>query len=225
MSATIITQAGDQGIQLSNASGCRLLSVGNSWNTLRVGCRWAMTDAGLDLTGTPRVYLGVQAGTVNNPLSGSLLTHYVGYLPSSSTWTRSAPNAYGLATAPQLGKQVGTTITNSASSSSPNNLPILGSRLYCQFVEITKGSPYSLSMTHSTNSLTASITLAQFLAAMETSAFSGIPGIVGAAFPATTGLTLVVDEGTDGALDSLCIAWNRTSAEVFFSEVAYAVFA
>lgn len=224
MSATILTQLTDQGIQLSNAAGARQLGVGTSWNRLRVGARVCITDSGINLSGTPRFYLGVQAGAVNNPLSGSAATHFVGLITSSGNWTRSG-STYSVASGPFYGKQVGTAISTVAVNVT-TVFPWNTYRLYVSMIEITKGSPNFTLQVLTVNNINASpVPFANFIAGMETSSFAGVPAAIGTgSLVAQPAAGIAVNEGTDGQLDSVSIAWDRSSVEVFFADVAYAVF-
>lgn len=231
---TVNVGGNDKRMVLANATVARLMSIGNNWNKLRVLCRCAMDSTGGNLAGSPRQYIGVMsnpdATVTNGPLSGTT-SHFVGNFSQIASWTYSAtPNRYYLQGGDSYVpcKRVGNTNTTIVTgnfahiSAAPLTRCVLG-------VEITKGSPnFDVRPVSWWYNPTGMFDMANGV--LE----QGIvhPGTVhdmAAWFTAQTITTCIgwgqnliaVDEGTNGPLNAVVVAWDRVSPAMHISEIIY----
>jgi hypothetical protein len=222
----------DRRLELGNAQAARVIDIGTSWTRLRVGCRIAFDDSGANITGTPRLYLGVMAspsvGMANGPL-GATTSHFVGLIFGNATLTRNAgPPAYysGITGATNImGKKVGAAISFAAANVTMNLSAAPATNRCVMIAEITKGAP-NFTLQALSNSATAvnDITLARFLSAMEIDTMAGVEAYLDqfAAHGLVAPGSLAVSEGVDGFLNAVCVAWDRSTPLVHISDMMYA---
>lgn len=193
------------------------MSIGSTWNKLRIGVRIAVNGSAT-VVGTPIFAMGVCSGTGNPFNNGAASTdHFVGATTRKSTWAYSAGFFYINSGTDDWvpTKRVGTTAT----LGSQMNLLVLPAvseeRVWILFLDITKGSPnYTLQSFYSNNTLVPHITREQFLETVEIEAATLSNHAWG------TAQTLAVDEGADGALNAVNLAWDRAIPQIEISDVA-----
>jgi hypothetical protein len=206
-------------IQMVNNTFARLVSIGTSWNTIRLGLRMHMADTGADLTGTPTFAMGFCAGTASQ-FGDATTTHFVGLKTNAATWNRSA-NFYNNATAVPT-KRVGSTTTTGTSLLNlviPNGLGT-GQGRYIFFVDLIKGSPnYTIKLFCDQTGTSGDQSAATFLAKMElvTPSLSG--------YTYSSGQTIAVNESTNGTLDCVNVSWDRTTPVIEICDMAVAILA
>lgn len=211
----------DNRIQLSNSHFARAHGV-SSWSKLRIALRFSMNDSGANLTSTPVFAVGLCSGT-SNIYGDASVTHFVGLLPISATWTRLtsalcyATNASGGDVTPT--KKIGSTETHgTAIGSQTVQIPadVTIAMRWMWFVDILKGTPnYTLSYFAVTSRSTATdVSVADFL----TQANLGSPSFAGHGNSGTQ--TIAVDEATNGTLDCVNISWDRVTPEIELSDLA-----
>lgn len=205
---------------LSNSTPCRpptiLLS---SWTKMRVAARLCIRDQGVNLTGTPRLALGLCSGSTNT-FGAATTTHFVGVVTNNATLTRNAgPPVYYSGLNLAACKRVGSTLTTNASAINGG-----GSFMFAQpadgyrtlfFVDIEKGSPnYTMNAFYRNSSTGADVSADDFLyyAQLDT------PSLTGYNFG--TARTVAVDEGADGTLDHVNPAWSMASPQIEISDLA-----
>lgn len=215
--------AGQAGVQLPFPA---------TWTSVRIGILFSVQDSGGNILGTPLFILGLTSGSTNWYRDVST-THFVGIVSRVATWTRQAggpPNVFYLpdVNAWQPLKRIGITNTNAsgvAGASVVIGSTRSGNPLYGFIVlHITKGSPnYTLqTWDPSTNAAGyTSITQALFRDVMEYETLV-TPLSPWGTIVASTARTVAVDEGTDGVLDHLYFAWDRTSPAVLVNDIAIA---
>ena len=212
---------------LTNAQWAATIVAGTSWNRIRVACRMSLTDSGANLTGTPKLYLGMlaspAAGLTNGPL-GSSTSHFVGVMPEDSTWTRlTSGGIHYQADGQHIGKKIGSTRTHAGAAfdqrfSGAEATPFR--MIY--HVEIEKGSPNFTIRTAGVAASPVDHSLTTLISTLESSTMTGANALL-------TGYgnqnnTLAVDESADGFLNAICIGWDRTSSALHVSEMFYAIY-
>lgn len=218
-----ISSVADPRIVLSNSNWARkwAASVGTSWSHLRLGIRISMQDFGANLTSQPRFAFGMSSGTTNL-YQDATTTHWLGALSQASSWVRSTgPVKYDLndgVTNPfYLSKRVGSTLTQGAFITGGDCYLVdasVGTRS-CLFLDVTKGSPnFTCNVLQPNSSSPSDVSLNDFLTqiALSTPSLSG--------HTSGSGVTLAVDEATNGYFDSMNIAWDRTSPGIEISDMA-----
>lgn len=203
---------------LSNSTLRRLLSIGSTWNKIRVGVR-LIVNGSAAVVGTPRFAMGVCSGTANPFNNGSASTdHFVGAATKFATWGYSGNIFYiNGGTADWLPtKRVGTTTTEGTTLVGSLVLPsVTLAKRWCLFLDIEKGSPnHTLQAFYTNNTLAADTSKETFLSTVEVEACSLTHHAFG------TARTLAVDEGTDGALNAVNISWDRTSPTIEICDIA-----
>jgi hypothetical protein len=217
-------------LKLENAQWAGALSIGTSWNTIRIGARVCLADSGAAMTG-PIWALGVLSdpavGMTNGPLTNAT-SHFVGQKSvAGAAWTRStAPARYGY-TSNNRGKRVGATDTHIASATSSWFSAVTTTRLI-MMVEIIKGSPnFSLQqlVMGQTNALYADASYTHLLTAMQqgtlTAAATYLNGVQSGVYGASTVGAVAVDEGVNGSLNAVCAAWSFVIPACYISEVLF----
>jgi len=195
---------------INSASLRRLLSIGSTWNQIRVGLRWCMQPGGTNLQGK-RIFIGVCSGTANPWNNGSALTtHAVGWVsPTQGGYPYhggTAPNNYyDTGGYNRAGKRVGTTDTYSAGYlGQPSWWPATtDNRAIMHFITITKGSPNFTLSTWSYQNPTGvvHITKEEFLE------YVVLPAPSRSGYQTGT-TTLAVDEAAHGYLDTVNVAFE-----------------
>ena len=217
--ARTISSVVDNRISLSNSRFARLHSVSSAWTKVRIALRAIMTNTGASITGSPDFFVGLSSGTTAIYGDASA-THAVGIHTNAATWTYSASNYYsssGAGVRPR--KQVLTTFTN-GSALTTGILVLYPDATVAQrwlyFVDITKGSPnYTFDLYSNGGPTSGDISSATFLAAAQSAA----PSVAGHTFSGSP-QTLAVNEGTDGTLDAVNLAWNVISPTIEICEIA-----
>lgn len=223
----------DKKLVLSNSQWAAKLSIGTSWNEIRIGLRYAMTDGAALLPGPPRLYLGMlsspASGLTNGPL-GSSCSHWVGTVSNVGVaFARTtAPVKYEYL--PFIAKKVGSTLTTGASYFSHFISADPGTVRSAVIVRILKGSP-NFTVGFCGADLAAGVvdcSLSALKTAMVVATFTDSDesletslGLGATAF-SSSNTTLAVDESTNGSLDSICVAWDRFSNSIEFSEILFA---
>jgi len=223
---------------LAKAQAAAVLDIGTSWQRLRIGARIKCDDGGANITGTPRLLMGVlsnpSADLANGPLSGAATSHYLGIRTATATWTRVAgpPTRYTLSTNLFGLKKVGAAETTFTPTSASTGVPSDASIRVPWFIEILKGTPWKVDLcVPGTAALATDITLDQLRTAMEIDTLTNVrlymATIASGTYGNSTGTSaseITVDEGADGSLNALCVGWDRETVPVRFSEVLFAHF-
>lgn len=172
------------------------------WAKLRIAALLRFGDSGANITGTPRFGLGLCAGSTNI-LGDATTDHFAGVVTNGATWNRQAGTVYYYSVSPAAAKKVGTTLTLASNFASDMSSHTTGQTLF--FVDITKGSPNYTFDLFRNNGASPVATLADFLSL----SVATIPAL--SSHVLTTGVTLAVDEATNGTLDHACAWWNQTT--------------
>ena len=206
--ANIITDvAGDKQVVMTSAQFARMpiASIFTGWTQLRVAALVLVNDSGANITGTPRLAMGLCAGTSNIP--GDLtVTHFCGVMTNQATWLRNtAAVRYQMANSYFPTKTVGITNTFGSTFSSSSNAQLHTTALQMLFIDITKGSPdYSFNLFLYTGaSVAPSVTFNDF----ANQSVAGVPAFTGHTYSPT--IDVAVDEGVDGTFDSACMWWDQ----------------
>jgi len=210
----------------------RVFTVGSSWTTLRIGMRYALTDAGASLGTGPELWFGLlaspSANMANGPLTGST-SHFVG-VRLHTNWTRStSPTRY--ASSMDFSKRVSATTTNVAVGSNvtgadPDNVkPAIifqmrkvGTNPVLEIVTATSGGAL----------INTTMTLAGLKVAMNAATMADAEtalDTVVAGYSLLDTNSLSVNEAANGDLTAICLAWNSGVVNVHASEAFLRVIA
>jgi len=172
------------------------------------------------------------AGLTNGPMVAGT-SHYIGLGAAAVTMTRATTPVLhysGLSHNPF--KKVGA-VTTAIGGGTTGFCPIISTDIRVGLIlEIIKGSPWSFDWSGPTGTAAlVDLPLEALKAAMvHPSTVSNINGVLNAAiggsgtrYADASGATptIVVDEGTDGPLNAVCVAWDR-SVDFEYSEVLFA---
>lgn len=218
MASTIVSRtisaANENAISMVNSQFARTLTIGTTWNVIRVGLRLHMGTTGADLTGTPRFFVGLSKGTTNI-FGDSTTDHAVGMVSAAATWTNGGTYYYdGSLFKPA--KRVSTTLTvGTTFGQSVIASPATSANRCLCFIDITKGSPnFSFKHFCQATATTTDVSVATFMAQMEAST----PSLAQHTYYGPQ--TLAVDESVDGYLDSVCVAWDRAALAIEICDLA-----
>lgn len=215
MASTIVTVSGDKRIELANSQCARLFDIGTTWNEIRIGMRMCMTDPGGNLTGTPRLAVGVCSGTTNI-MGDSSADNWVGAISNLATWIRVAGPPTYAGTSLAVAKKVGSTLTVGTGFAGTLQCSYQTGIRLCYFVDIAKGSPnYTLKFFgfQVGGGTQVDITQAAYFRAVESPAPS-VP-----LHSLSAGVTIATDESA-GSFNAANIHWDQTSAALQMEDVA-----
>lgn len=180
-----------------------------------------MMNGSATITGSPNMFIGVASEEALGYLSLNP-PHVVGAHTSGSSITYSS--SVFTATWAATKKVSSGTVTDTAFGSNSSGVFIADTaKRSAALIEITKGSPnFTVQMAYCTNSVSilTDVSKNDLLNAMEASTMAGAAAALSGG-AVTDIVNVAVDEGTDGPLNALCIAWNRTVATLELSEVRF----
>jgi hypothetical protein len=191
-----------------------------SWSKIRIGIRFSVSPlyiVAASISGTPRLYLGMCNFDKGGPATMSQVAHFVGIRNAGSV-----PTINGGGTSCSFSmtatKRVNSIFTEGSNLGGTYRMGD-GSILCMAAVEIDKTTPGSTVISHfrPSNSVTGifNVTQDSFLEQMENST----PSLTGYTYSAST--TLSVDEATNGVLDAVCLAWDRTSIPLWIADICW----
>lgn len=227
-----ISAVDDIRVGLNNGTLTRLLSIGTTWNYLRVGIRASFETSVYNNVLGKTVFLGVCSGTSNGWNNGATTTtHAVGVVGPSTPYLGSYPISYtnggiqGIGFyAPKGAKRVGTTVTESSTAAGTfyfNAHSDYRSQMW--FVDIekkTSPTAWNIKSWGSSDPNVAHTTKTTFINYMTTPYASlSLTGYTGGS---TSPLT--VDEATDGYLNAVNVFSEITSGNFEISDIAVARF-
>jgi hypothetical protein len=219
-----ITQLGtDSQLKQFNGQIYRRLEAASatSWTKIRIGIRFSVGvsyNPATAIFGTPRLYLGMCNFDKGGPATMSQVAHFIGL---RNTGTAPPANGGGtswtFAMSPSM--RVNSIFTDATGLGGTYRTSD-GTTLCMAAVEINKTTPGATVISHfrPTNSVTGifNVTQDSFLEQMENST----PSLTGYSYNAS-GTTFNVDEATNGVLDSVCLAWDRTSIPLWIADICW----
>lgn len=212
-----VSSVEDKRARVANAVFARKISIGNSWNKIRIGLRLSFEDSGANITGNPALVVGVCSGLT--ALYGEAsVTNFAGVYLSAVQWNRGSGGSYawyGATNSCYPMKKVGTTQTTGVTTITSSNGPWFGASPNLRdiyFVDILKGSPNYSFYCFWSNSL-SDVTIANFKTQME----AATPVLADHFYSGPQ--TLAVDESA-GNFDSICVHWNHTVPAMEISDFA-----
>jgi len=227
----------DKRIVLNNGSISRKISIGNTWNRLRIFARFSWDDAGANIGGSPRLWFGVhsnpQPNMSNGPLTASC-SHFVGLRTPSATWARSAgPVKYTVTHQDGLCKKVGNTESPVVGSwaASSHFKPGVNTTRHPLWLEFTKGAPnFTVVFWCPDDATYPDVDYAELMSLTEqrtaATARQIWANIAGGAFSQINGsATIAVDENANGPLNSICVGWDEIVANCYVSEMQWSIMA
>jgi hypothetical protein len=226
----------DKRLVLANSQAARVLTIGNTWSRIRLGIRIAIDDLGTSILGNPKLYLGMlsnpSVGLTNGPLT-DLTSHFVGTYTPGDTWTRQTgpPIHYnGIDYTNFAVKKVNAAFTVASNGTATMGMvAVPNTTRNIIIVEITKGSPnFTIKPCYPNNSATADMSDPNWLiAAMEIGTFSSISTYLNTktgtgSYSSVLSAAVAVDEGVNGPLNAVCVAWDRQTPAVHISDFYWA---
>lgn len=204
-----------------NSSWGRPVALPNTWSKVRVGVLCFLDSSTVNLSGSPQWAVGLCHNTVNM-IGDTTTDHFAGIITTAASWTNASQFTSFLPTNVQAIVNVAGSATNSANIATNTSINQNGNGALHRsewFVDITKGSPnYTFNLFYPTGSV-ADADQAGFLSDVANPAPSRSSYVFG------TGQTLAVNEGTNGAFNTMNVWWNRTDINMNLAAVAVAVLA
>lgn len=227
----ILNSQVDKRASLGNDQIIRFIEPLGNWNKIRVGIRLSV-NALADVTGTPRLYLGMCNGVESHASgAGSMTTrNFVGTVTSAATWSYGSgvdPNA-GIPYL-QIGEtrgvvRVGTTNTtiSSATVSTLTATPQLRRTALYATIDKTTPSATTVEMLTSNNIGVGldDISLSRFIEQLESETTVILDGYQRTVISGS----LSVDEATNGVLNAVNVSWSKTPNRIEISDISYHVF-
>jgi hypothetical protein len=204
-------------VRFTGAGGI-LRSIGTDWEHIRIATAFMCEDTGGNIANNPlagRWAVGLCSGTTNPYHPTNSVDNFVGYISSDFVWSRIAFSTFAeYSISGFSATKVGTTQTNSTGIS--NRLgSTLGrggaAKMSCLCLDFIKGSPnWTINAFFLTNGNSYSFDYSHrdnlFKALTVDSRSSGAVGTT-----ETNGISIAVDEGTNGSLDHVNIYWPLTN--------------
>ena len=232
MSLSVVTRTigtADQRFRLANEQTAIVMdpTILSGWKRLRIGCRFVIPDTGAAITGTPLFCFGLlsapSALCANGPLTSSC-SHFIGLYQTSASLSRSTTYQF---TNTNVTTKVGGTV--GAHTDTDNQyIPLLEDTVRAiMIIEFDRTDPANW-VTHFhgpgiTSQAHTDKSQAELIAGMESEPVgSGVYGTLGYSTGGYSTETVAVDESGDGALNAICVAWNKSSV-VEFSDICYSV--
>lgn len=218
-----ISGSADQRASLGNDQIIRQIQT-SSWNKIRVAMRMCVTVQSA-LTSTPKFYLGVcnNSNAAGNNGAGSRITnHFVGALSTTATWNfaTGSPGAYTVDFTSV--RRIGATNTTSGTG---NILITADPTAFRCFVAVdidkTNPSAVAVDVIGSNNGSTGvyDVSLTDFISQLKSDTV-----ILSNYIKRSLTTTMTINEGTNGALNSVNITWMKTLERLEFSDVSYHIF-
>jgi hypothetical protein len=230
MSAPVIRSrtflsATDKRIELADGQAARALPF-DTWSKIRIGVRLAMADTGANLTGYPVMAFGLNSGSAQL-FGDASCKHFVGLVTPheavpgyTGQWTRAADYQTSVA----LGSRIGTTYAyNTILSGIAFDYP-LDTYATGWWIEIDKsgGTTWKFRSFHRTAGSVDAIPSELFYVSSEAGhGLMSLPDCVYTANPDTdANARIVVDEATNGTLDTVVISWDRETPVFEISDLS-----
>lgn len=223
-----ISSVVDQRLVLSNGQAKRTFSYLTSWNVIRIGMLISFDGtSAANLTGTPLMLLAIMKDTANG-FGNPSADHVVGArtIATQFTYNAGSGNPYFSSANPlQLVKKIGSTVTAgtgfgsgaffTANQTAKRNALIL---------EITKGSPnFTISAIYPTSATIAQfdVTPSVFEDMMNASSMANAAAVPSTAYSAQGGVTIAIDETTNGFFNGINLFWDKTANPLEISVVRH----
>lgn len=219
----IINRSGDKRILLSQSQLARTMAIGSDWTKLRIAFMLSLDGPQADITGTPRLLLGLNAGDTTLPFDETP-GHFLGVRTNIAFWDWSTftTNHYVMGDDEwQIYKNVaGVETTTNLSISGTGDIGISWSQhafdlddgpgISIFFVDFEKidSSTMQVVLAGCRRDQEMGMTQDNLLAAMTLENVAAASSF-GTILKTGTPSTIAVDEETDGDLDTICVAWDR----------------
>jgi len=204
--------ATDRRLALLREQCGRTISIGSSWNKIRLGIHLSI-DTSAAITQMPSFVFGLCSG-MTNMYTDETTDHFVGVkTPDSINTTNFANYIQGPGTQSVI--KIGTTETNTTPASVTSYFAMgKSSASRSMFIlEITKGSPNYI-VRFRMSEYNENVTTAQFRAQMQAENVTFAHGW-------TANQNFAIDEATNGNLDTINIAWMSELNAIEISAVSY----
>lgn len=214
----------------------RLIAIGNSWDKVRLVARIAFSDAGADLSGDPEFWFGVMHNPSDEMDNGPMFdftSHFVGVKTKAVAWSRlTSPTRYHVPPDDALLAVKRVLDTNVEANLTPSqHLGIYFSAApatmrWPLFIEIVKGSPnftVQAVWPAENSALVFDLTSAQMHSVLQEPSMTDVgvalTNLSGMTYLVSTAIGLAVDEGTDGALNAVCISLQTNLVSLYISDI------
>lgn len=236
ITSSIISGSEHKRLVMGYSEMARPINIGSNWTRLRVGLRFSSEPTGSyttsSLTGFPKFWVGLLAnplfdnnrGLENGPLTYT--SNWLGVRTNEATWTYSGAPLRYTSELIVLNRVAEINHTGSLGVINYGNLilPITSSYRMPLLVDFTRsGSTFIVQPAYSSTTIFDASDLTLW-AAMAEPNLSASAAMFGNGMSAKITQSIVVDEITNGEFNSLCIAWSRTSAHIYISEVLWSHF-
>lgn len=219
MSAVIVNDYyGDKGIELPNASIGRTVNLPSDWRTLIVSILYNLTTgSSINITGTPRFYIGLSSGSGTQLIGDSNIGHWYGIISNGATWTYGSASNNVYYTNNVISEyiyrnntaSIGTDLESATAYFVTNQNTASVSLFTLVYTKDRPTSPatYSMKYLRAVNRSVVGQNYSSFLQSLQSSVYAPTNySYIGAA-------TEVLDETTDGSFDTVNIAWNREASD------------
>jgi len=231
MSVDIATFGGKKAIVLTNGAWAGKMSIGTNWTKLRIGMRLAFENSGANISSNNLLYVGVLSNPSvsldNSPLHLTT-SHFVGYRSAATfSYLAGTPNRYRL-----TGLNEGRVTVKVGSG---ETTAILSAPNYAFSADTSVWGYFFVELSKSGGNMTVEVLVnvdANFANADRDALFNTHPmstmsrvnsyitayGGVVLTGVGSTG-TVAYNEGTNGDLNSICVAWPHPTISCYIADV------
>lgn len=222
----------DQRLVLTNDQCGRPLSIGTTWNQIRIGMRCAINPQGSTASPPdPGFFFGLCSGTTNM-FGSATTTNALGVITGSTlNYNAGPPPYYHITTSGLLrAKRVGSTLTSGSTMIAATRLPFTADPTTIRaamVLEITRGSPNYTTQLIVSIGLGVDLPLSIFLAALEAATMADVTTVLntsGASYNTGSASTIAFDI-VAGDLNTINVSWASAVRTFEISDIAYALIA
>lgn len=202
----------DKYLALSGEEWVRTLTIGSTWDQLRVGLRVAMTPNGTSDTLSATLQIGVCSGSTNTFRTALTTNGYFSLVTSEATtltYNAGAGNPYHVVTSSTRGKRVAATTTLSATDTADHYIATNTGTIQRRtpiYVDFQKTAGLiKLHYWATASFVQQDYSQAQFLDGMQ---ISGAPTVGGNLMSTSTQTSMTFSEAA-GGLDTISVYWNK----------------
>lgn len=220
--STIVSVNSLNNVGMVNSTWGRPVALPAAWSKVRVGLLLHFGNTGGALASSPVLAVGLCHGTTQM-YGDSTTAHFAGLKTVSVNWVDVGCGGASIlgSVAVQASVVVAGSETLSGNICTDARYAFSATQRHMYFVDITKGSPnYTFNLfTVIVDACGADVTVSQFLTQVGLAS----PSFSSHSFG--TPVTLAVNEGANGTLDTMNVFWNRVDAQCNLGAVAVAVLA
>lgn len=215
-------------ISMANGQMVRSLSMGSSWDKIRIGFRYRINTE-YDIPGSPEFSIGLCSGTTNT-FGSTTCDNFIGIMNTDTTMVLHASGDYVQSININAITKVGTTITDAGGLGTSLDVPCTEtlSVMYIDFERINAttinvGAAYVVE----TGEVGVHVGLSDFLRGLEVESRTGIYQVIDGFVVDTLDSfdqDVTVDEVANGNFDSINIHWPIAYAQLEIATIALQTF-